>query len=143
MNGAPVTQAYQVARMHKLMLCNLENLENVVGSIKDAYVDYQPCLRIATESGASLVCSDTAPIPTLNNGIKKPPALLGESVPVLRNGVITWEKVVSNEHVGYKFVRVIDAHDNYFWAGETTDAYILHHNIVSQFKVADLSYDKD
>jgi len=142
-NNGPVTQAYQLNRTHKLMLCNLEELNNIVGTVKDAFIDYQVCHRLVTESGASLVCSDTAPIPTLNNGIKKPPELVGEMIPVLRSGAIIWERVVSNENVGYKFVRVIDAHDNYFWAGETSDAYILHHNITSKFKVADISYEKD
>lgn len=141
-NGQPVRQAYQVARMHKLLLCDLSNLLNIEGSVKDSFVDYQLCHNIITESGASLICSDTAPIPTLEHGIKHPPELVGKSVPVLRNDVITWERVVSNESVGYKFVKVIDAHDNYFWAGATEDAFILHHNIISQFRIQDLSYDK-
>lgn len=142
-NGGPVRQAYQVARMHKLLLCDLNNLTNVTGNVKESFVDYQMCHNIVTESGAALVCSDTAPIPTLSNGIKRPPELVGESVPVMRNGEIKWEKVVSNESVGYKFVKVIDAYDNYFWAGATEDVFILHHNIISSFhRIADLNYDK-
>jgi len=141
-NGKPVDQAYQVARMHKLLLCDLNTLSNVEGKVKDSFVDYQVCHNVVTESGASLVCSDTAPIPTKDNGIKNPPELVGELVPVLRNNSITWEKVVSNENMGYKFVKVIDAYDNYFWAGATADAFILHHNIISQFRIQDLSYDK-
>jgi hypothetical protein len=33
--------------------------------------------------------------------------------------------------VGEKFVAVIDANDNFFWAGEQEGAYILHHNAIN------------
>jgi hypothetical protein len=88
----------------------------------------QQCVRIKTESGASLVCSVTAPIPTLDNGYMLSPTILNRSVPVMRNNITNWELVNNIEFVGEREVRHITVSDKCFWAGETEDAFILHHN---------------
>jgi len=47
----------------------------------------------------------------------------------MRNGRTWYDEVVGLEDVGMKFVRVIDAGNNSFWAGERPGSYILHHNV--------------
>ncbi len=88
--------------------------------------------RIRTASGASLVCSDTAPIPT-RTGLVLAPRLFDHFVPVktsIAGGVRSgWEQVVSVEAVGQINVQHITVGDKCFWAGETEDAFILHHNL--------------
>lgn len=89
--------------------------------------------RIITESGASLVCSDTAPIPSRNKGLLTPDKLLGEEVAVRWDesgqNLARWEKVVKVGAVGTIKVQYITVGNKCFWAGEKKGAYILHHNL--------------
>lgn len=88
--------------------------------------------RITTRSGVTLVCSDTAPIPT-PEGLVLAPDLLGKSVPVRidAEGVSEsrWEPVTAVDAVGPITVQHITVGDKCFWAGEKPGAYILHHNL--------------
>lgn len=92
----------------------------------------QPGYRVLTESGVSLRCSSTAPIPT-REGLVLAPELLGKEVAVRRDherGTDTgWETVVSVQDIGSIEVQHITVGDRSFWAGESKGAYILHHNI--------------
>ena len=101
-----------------------EGTDTVSYSVKKT----QPCVRIVTESGASLVCSTTAPIPTLGNGYMLAPSLLGRMIPVMRDQIINWEAVTTVTPVGDREIQHISIGDQCFWAGETPDAFILHHN---------------
>ena len=112
-----------------ILLANEQSLDTVVGKVIHSGIELQPCVRLTTECGASLVCSTTAPIPTLNNGVMKAPNVIGQMIGVYKNNESSWSKVVSIEDMGEKFVRGIDTGDNSFWAGETEGAYILHHNM--------------
>lgn len=100
-------------------------------------VSYSECkqaqgVRLVTASGASLVCSDTAPIPT-PDGLMLAPDLLGKQVAVRRDsekpGVPAWELVVAVEPIGAISVQHITVGDKCFWAGEKDKVYILHHNL--------------
>jgi hypothetical protein len=88
--------------------------------------------RITTESGASLICSDTAPIPARDKGLLTPDKLLGEQVAVRwdEHGqvVANWETVTKVVDVGVIQIQHITVGDKCFWAGEKMGAYILHHN---------------
>jgi hypothetical protein len=128
-NGKPVTQAYMLMDGMDILLANEQSLDTVVGKVIHSGIELQPCVRLTTECGASLVCSTTAPIPTLNNGVMKAPNVIGQMIGVYKNNESSWSKVVSIEDMGEKFVRGIDTGDNSFWAGETEGAYILHHNM--------------
>ena len=128
-NEQPLQFAYQLCEGHSIYLADEVTLETKLGKITTAINELQPCVRITTEEGISLVCSTTAPIPTQENGIVKAPQTFFEKVGVLRNKQVYWSTVVKVESVGYKFVRAIDTGDNSFWAGEQPDAFILHHNI--------------
>jgi hypothetical protein len=135
-NTYEVRQAYQLQAGFQLWLADGRTLETTVGSVKSALVEKQPCVRVMTTEGTSLVCSYSAPLATLD-GIVHAPNVLGKQVAVLYKdsggNVNYWETVCSVEEVGEKFVAVIDAHDNFFWAGEKEGAYILHHNAGNLF----------
>lgn len=130
-NTYEVRQAYQLQPGFKLWLGEGSTLETSLGTVKAALVEKQPCVRVTTTSGISLVCSHSAPLATLR-GIVHAPNVLGEKVAVYKDNVTYWETVETVEEVGEKFVAVIDANDNFFWAGEQEGAYILHHNAVTR-----------
>lgn len=127
-NDHDIRQAFQLQRSHRIWLANEKDLEVWLGAVRDVCVELQPCVRVTTTGGVSLVCSTTAPLPTLR-GVVKAPDVKGEKVAVLKDNMTYWETVESVESVGDKFVMVIDAHNNSFWAGEKEGAYILHHNM--------------
>ncbi|MBI3286313.1 MAG: RHS repeat protein, partial [Burkholderiales bacterium] len=89
-------------------------------------------LRITTASGVTLVCSDSAPIPTLA-GLMLAPKLLGQTVAVRRDqdgqSLQGWELVTELVWLGEIEVQHITVGDRCFWAGEAPNAYILHHNL--------------
>jgi hypothetical protein len=116
-----------------------EELSIVDGQVVKTLNDYQPCVRISTSDGITLVCSTTAPILTKDKGFIPATEVYGKRVAVMRNGVTWYDEVVGLEDVGMKFVRVIDAGNNSFWAGERPGSFILHHNVPIQDK---LNYDK-
>jgi len=140
-NGNPVTQAYMLMDGMDILLANAQSLDTTLGKVVHTAIELQPCVRITTECGTSLVCSTTAPIPTLNSGVMKAPNLIGQMIGVNKNNESAWREVVSIEYLGEKFVRVIDTGDNCFWAGETEAGYILHHN--SRFEYDSLEFRKD
>jgi hypothetical protein len=116
-----------------------DDLEIIDGRIVKTLNDYQPCVRITTVDGISLVCSTTAPILTKENGFVLSTEVFGKRVAVMRDGRTWFDEVVGLEDVGMKFVRVIDAGDNSFWAGERPGGFILHHNVPIK---ETLNYDK-
>ena len=95
------------------------------------YIELQPCVRLLTKSGVSLVCSTTAPIFTKDLEFVDAPNLIRKEVACMKNDETFWDEIVSIEDVGEKFVAVINAGDTAFWAGETNEAYMLHHNVIN------------
>lgn len=89
--------------------------------------------RILTEGGFSLVCSDTAPIPTKDHGLVLAPELLGKIVAVRKDeggaSLTGWERVASVLEVGQIEVQHITVGDKCFWAGEVGGEFLLHHNM--------------
>jgi hypothetical protein len=128
-NNKKINQAYMLVEGFKLKLGKEKTLEVYDGTIRKAWNDLQPCVKICTASGITLVCSTTAPIYTQHKEYVKAPNLFGEMVAVMRNGITFFDEVTRVEDVGMKFVRVIDANDTAFWAGEHEGSYILHHNV--------------
>jgi len=127
-NGREITKAWMLESGMKISL-GTDNLEIVDGQVVKTLNDYQPCVRISTADGITLVCSTTAPILTKDNGFMPATEVYGKRVAVMRNGRTWYDEVVSLEDVGMKFVRVIDAGNNSFWAGERPGSFILHHNV--------------
>ncbi len=137
-NGREITKAWMLESGMKISL-GTEELQIVDGSVVKTLNDYQPCVRISTSDGITLVCSTTAPILTKDKGFIPATEVYGKRVAVMRNGVTWYDEVVGLEDVGMKFVRVIDAGNNSFWAGERPGAFILHHNVPINDK---LNFDK-
>lgn len=128
-NGKDITNAWMLESGMKISLGN-DSLEIVDGQVIKTLNDYQPCVRIETADGISLVCSTTAPILTKDDGFVLAPKLFGKRVAVMRNGRTWYDEVVRLEDIGMKFVRVIDTGNNSFWAGEKPGSFILHHNVM-------------
>jgi len=137
-NGREITKAWMLETGMKISL-GTEELSIVDGQVVKTLNDYQPCVRISTSDGITLVCSTTAPILTKDKGFIPATEVYGKRVAVMRNGRTWYDEVVGLEDVGMKFVRVIDAGNNSFWAGERPGAFILHHNVPINDK---LNFDK-
>jgi hypothetical protein len=126
--GRPLRQAYQLEVGHTMALADNKSFEGSTGTVDAVATEYEPCVRIATKTGVSLVCSLSAPIPVRDGTYKVPAHLLGKEVPVMVNGTSYWDKVTSIDDIGHKFVRVVTVGNRCFWAGERDGAYVLHHN---------------
>lgn len=127
-NHREITKAWMLEAGMKISL-GTDDLQIVDGKVVKTLNDYQPCVRISTADGITLVCSTTAPILTKDSGFIPATEVYGKRVAVMRNGRTWFDEVVGLEDVGMKFVRVIDAGNNSFWAGERPGAFILHHNV--------------
>jgi hypothetical protein len=128
-NGKEITNAWMVESGMKISL-GTDDLQIIEGRIVKTLNDYQPCVRITTVDGISLVCSTTAPILTKDDGFVPSTEVYGKRVAVMRNGRTWFDEVVGLEDVGMKFVRVIDTGNNSFWAGEKPGSFMLHHNAI-------------
>lgn len=137
-NGREITKAWMLESGMKISL-GTDDLQMVDGKVVKTLNDYQPCVRISTSDGISLTCSTTAPIYTKEKGFIPATEVYGKRVAVMRNGRAWYDEVVGLEDVGMKFVRVIDAGNNSFWAGERPGSFILHHNVPINDK---FNYDK-
>lgn len=116
-----------------MQLGDQETMEAGTGQVSYSQQKEARGYRIITESGASLICSDTAPIPAKGKGLLTPDKLLGERVAVRwdEGGKVHtgWELVTAVDEVGVIQVQHITVGDKCFWAGEKKGAYILHHNL--------------
>jgi hypothetical protein len=115
----------------EMQLSDQKSLQAGVGIVSFSKRKKAQGFRLTTVSGVSLVCSDTAPIPT-TDGLVLAPNVHGKSVAVRRDegGVShsAWEAVASVVPVGEIEVQHITVGDKCFWAGEKPNSYILHHN---------------
>ena len=128
-NNRNVQNAYQILPGHNILIADPETLTSTVAVVRNSINEFQPCFRITTDTGVTLVASESAPFPTITGEVVNMPNILGKTVAVMKSGETYWEKVVDVEDVGLRFVRVIDVNDSCFWAGEYYGEYILHHNI--------------
>lgn len=111
------------------------SLSEAMGEVTYSVTKTAPCVRIVTESGVTLVCSITAPIPTRDGQLTLAPDLAGKSVAVRVLGEARWESVESVESVGVRAIQHISVNDGCFWAGECAGAQILHHNKLAAINV--------
>lgn len=116
-----------------MQLADHETLQPDTGEVTYSETKVMPGFRIITESGASLRCSSSAPIPTQAGVYKTPSELHNDKIAVRRDIdgeiQITWEHVVGVESIGEIAVQHITVGERCFWAGEQEGAYILHHNL--------------
>ena len=115
-----------------MQLSDETSLEPSFGTVSFSQTRKAPGFRITTKNGVTLVCSDTAPIPT-PEGLVLAPNLLGKSVAVRLDKAgktqTNWEPVTAVDSIGEIEVQHITVGDKCFWAGESANAFILHHNI--------------
>ena len=111
------------------IMLGTEDLDHDVATVRKIVIRPEPCVRVETRSGVSLVCSTSAPIFTSDKEYTDAPDLLGKYVAIYKDGGTMFDEVISVTSVGHRDVAVIDAGDKAFWAGETTAGYMLHHNI--------------
>ena len=131
-NGKEVKQAYMLQPGNSISLNTADDeLNTYIGTVVFNMVELQPCVRIETSQGISLKCSTTAPIFTKELEFVDAPDLLNKQILCKTVDGEFWDEVVSVESIDEQFVAVINAGDNAFWAGEQSDAYVLHHNIGS------------
>jgi hypothetical protein len=117
---------------NSMILADERTLKPGTGIVSYSQEKTQPGFRIVTKNGVSLICSGSAPIPT-KNGLKNPHELMGEKVATRKttNGKIRnrWSKIVEVISIGFIQVQHITVGNKCFWAGETADGFILHHNM--------------
>lgn len=87
-----------------------------------------PCVRVTTSRGVTLVCSTSAPIPTVRGDLVLAPDLKGCSVPVFDGEWVGYDYVADVEFLGDRAVQHISVEDGCFLAGEQRGRYIAHHN---------------
>lgn len=111
-----------------MQLGNHTTLSDQIGRVTLSATIEQECVRIETDAGASLTCSITAPIPNSEGEFILAADVLGHFVPVRVRDDRLWSKVKAVVPVGKRKVQAINVLDACFWAGDSEDMYILHHN---------------
>lgn len=103
---------------------NIRHLRVEKNEIADA-----DCLRMITESGASIVASKTTPMTLRDGSCVMLPEMLGREAVVYRlDGTFRWERVVLLQEAGVRPVAKIVVHQQCYFAGETMNAFIATHN---------------
>lgn len=87
------------------------------------------CLRLVTESGASVIASTTTPMTLRDGRCVRLPQMLGEQALVMRDGVLGWETVIELEPAGVRTVAKISVRDQCYFAGEVAGVFVATHNI--------------
>lgn len=93
------------------------------------HIGESECLRMVTESGASLIASVTTPMTLENDQCVFLPDMLHRRALVYRlDGSFKWEYVVELTPVGVRPVAKIHVHNQCYFSGETMSAFIATHN---------------
>ncbi|MES2298086.1 MAG: hypothetical protein V4582_13660 [Pseudomonadota bacterium] len=129
------TKAGDIKVGSAMLLSDEKTLKCGAGVVSFSERKKAPGFRITTISGVTLVCSDSAPIPT-PEGLVLAPALAGKSVAVRRDegndSRSSWEAVKSVESIGEIDIQHITVGNKCFWAGEKANGFILHHNVKNE-----------
>jgi predicted phage tail protein len=105
-----------------------DTLEPATAVVTYSETVQQACVELLTVGGVRLACSRSAPIPT-SDGLAMAPELLGKLVLVRVGENDHWSEAVREvRDIGPQWVQHISINDGCFWAGDTADAQILHHN---------------
>ncbi len=125
-------RAGDVALGDHLLLCDPDTGIEAWGAVTYSERANVPGVRIVGGNGASLSCSDTAPIPT-DRGYRNAPDTLGRKV-AQRAG---WEgagefasvQITDIVLLGRIDVQHITVGDRCFWASDDGERFFLHHNL--------------
>lgn len=89
----------------------------------------EPCVRVTTERGASLICTVNAPLVQRAGELVPAELSLHREIAIRVPGFTGYDPVVSVELIGPHPVQRLSLRDRCFWAGEQPDLFILHHNV--------------
>lgn len=122
--------------------------EVVRGRTRKSETHTAHCYRVVAENGASLICSDTAPLATMTEGFVTAHEMFERyresasgriddlSIATAQKQEIIdgsprieWSSIVLVEDMGMREVQLIFVDDRAFWASEDGQLFILHHNI--------------
>ena len=98
------------------------------GKVKAISFSPQPCYRLVSESGASVICSDSTPLQLRDGSLVSPKEILGKQLPVLAYGKYSWENIVDVSYIGRHTVAKIDAGNKVYAAGLSKNKQIFTHN---------------
>ncbi len=121
--------------------------EVVRGRTRKSETHTAHCYRVVTENGASLICSDSAPLATMSEGFVTAHEMFERyresasgriddlSIATAQKQEIIdgsprieWSSIVLVEDMGMREVQLIFVEDRAFWASEDGQLFILHHN---------------
>lgn len=118
------------------MLACYNNHPDMPGSVQLAVqanaLASEECVRLVSESGASVVASVSTPMTLRDGSMVKITEMAGQQVLVLRSGGFAWEWVTDIEPVGVREVCKISVRDQCYFAGESAAAFIATHNVQYQ-----------
>ena len=127
-------KAYEVAVGHELDgYSAIDGVQKMVVTGRNVPF-FRDSVRITTESGATLRCSKDTPFTLRHSktdgkgGWVMSPKMLGEEVLVDRDGVLTWETVVSIDEIGTIEVIPLNVSDRSFAAGDVPNVRVYSHN---------------
>lgn len=118
-------------------LCSADTLTTLNGTrdglasaiVTDARAALEPCRRLVSTSGVSLVCSRTTPFTLRSGRICLAHELVrGMFVAVLDSNGFRWERLAAIEDAGVRAVMRIEAGGATYAAGEQAGRYIFSHN---------------
>lgn len=125
--------AEQISVGDELQLADEQTLLPASGIVSYSKRKLAVGLRVVTESGTELVCSDSAPIPVRTGGLLRPAGLRGQCIAVRDDAAeadtVRWERVDQVEVIGPIEVQHITVGNRSFWAGAKRGRYVLHHNV--------------
>jgi hypothetical protein len=130
MPNQPATyRAKDMAAGDELVLLNSERNGTVTGSVVSNRTSEQNLVRLVSESGITLTCSDNTPL-TLENGesINSTDAL-GVKLPVQDDNGFRWETITAVQQVGRGLVATIYCDNQCYGAGDVEGRYIWTHNL--------------
>lgn len=86
------------------------------------------CVQLVTISGAELICSTTTPLTLKDGSTILVPESLGEEAAVVIDEVLSWEPIISVQHVGIHQVAHIHVGGRTYAAGKNAEKRIFTHN---------------
>lgn len=122
-------QAGQMLPDDPLLIMNAARNGYFPGAVVSNRISIQNLVRLVSESGIRLTCSDNTPL-TLKDGTSiNSTQALGVELPVQDINGFRWEKIVELQEVGEGAVATIFCDDQCYAAGDEEGRYIWTHNV--------------
>jgi hypothetical protein len=122
-----VIQAKEVTDEDEVLVLTEDMIGTEWVTVEKSFTMPENGVRLTTASGYQLDCSQCTPITLKDGGCVLAGASDGVDVPILRDGLVVWEKV-STKFVGMMEVQKISCHQRVYAAGNRPDQMIFTHN---------------